>query len=72
MNPRMDKSFEVYVNASFSGERIKESAAHDPGTAKIISGYVVMIHGCPLIWHSKLQIQVTLSTTDNEYVDLSQ
>ena len=34
MNPKIDKSFEAYVNASFSGEQIKESAAHNPGTAK--------------------------------------
>ena len=34
MNPRMYKSFEVYVNASFSGEWIKKSAAHNPVTSK--------------------------------------
>ena len=64
MNPKIDKSFEAYVDASFSGEQIKESAAHNPGTAKRRSGYIVMLHGCPLIWYSKLQTQVTLSTTD--------
>ena len=72
LNPKLDKSFEVYVDASFSGEWNKDSAENDASTAKSRSGYVISLHGCPIIWHSKLQTQVALSTTEAEYIALSQ
>ena len=72
MDPDTSKSFEVHVDASFSGEWQPEAAEHDMSTAKSRSGYVVSLHGCPLIWHSKLQTQVALSTTEAEYIALSQ
>ena len=31
-----------------------------------------MYCGCPLIWFSKLQKEIALSTTESEYIDLSQ
>jgi len=71
-HPNMDKSLEVYVDADFSGNWCKETAEHDPGTAKSRSGYGITLHGCPLIWHSKLQTQVALSITEAEYIALSQ
>ena len=71
-NADMDKSLEVYVDADFSGNWCKETAEYDPGTAKSRSGYVITLHGCPLVWHSKLQTQVALSTTEAEYIALSQ
>ena len=72
LNPDMDKSFEVYVDASFCGDWKPEAADIDVSTAKSRSGYVVSLQGCPLIWHSKLQTQVALSTTEAEYIALSQ
>ena len=36
------------------------------------SGYVIMFAGCPILWSSKLQSEITLSTTEAEYVALSQ
>jgi len=36
------------------------------------SGYVMMLHGCPVHWVSKLQDLVTCSTTESEFVALSQ
>jgi len=59
-------------HASFSGDWKPEVAGIDASTAKSRSGYIVSLQGCPLIWHSKLQTQVTLSTTEAEYVALSQ
>ena len=72
MNPDTSKSFEVHADASFSGEYRQEASEHDASTAKSRSGYVISLHGCPLIWHSKLQTQVALSTTEAEYIALSQ
>ena len=36
------------------------------------TGYVVMYTGCPLLWCSKMQTEVALSTTEAEYIALSQ
>ena len=45
----------------------QEAPEHDASTAKSRSGYVISLHGCPLIWHSKLQPQVVLCTTKAEH-----
>ena len=66
------KSLEVYVDADFSGNWNKNTAEHDASTAKSRTGFVVMYAGCPIIWSSKLQTQVALSTTEVEYISLSQ
>jgi hypothetical protein len=44
----------------------------DPSTAKSRSGWVIFYAGCPVSWASKLQSQVALSTTEAEYIALSQ
>ena len=36
------------------------------------TGYVIMYAGCPLTWCSKLQTEIALSTTEAEYIALSQ
>jgi hypothetical protein len=35
------------------------------------TGYVITYSNCPVIWASKLQTQVALSTTESEYIALS-
>ena len=35
-------------------------------------GYVIYYFGCPLIWVSKLQAEISLSTVEAEYIALSQ
>ena len=72
MNPDLSKSLEVYADADFAGNWHKETAPLDAATAKSRTGYVITLHGCPLIWHSKLQTQIALSTTEAEYISLSQ
>ncbi len=44
----------------------------DPSTAKSRSGWIIFYAGCPVSWASKLQSQVTLSTTEAEYIAMSQ
>ena len=44
----------------------------DPTTAKSRTGYVINYAGCPLIWSSKLQTEIALSTVEAEYIALSQ
>ena len=45
---------------------------NDSSTAKSRSGYVVTYAGCPIIWASKLQTQIALSSCEAEYISLSQ
>jgi hypothetical protein len=64
-------SFDCWVDASHAGEWKKKSAMNDPTTAKSRMGFVIMFAGCPLIWSSKLQTEIALSSTEAEYIALS-
>ena len=44
----------------------------DPSTSKSRSGWIIFYAGCPVSWASKLQSQVALSTTEAEYIAMSQ
>jgi hypothetical protein len=44
----------------------------DPSTAKSQTGYVISYAGCPIVWASKLQTEVVLSTTESEYDGVSE
>ena len=72
MNPNKGKSFEVWVDAVFLGNWIKETAECDASTAKSISEYVLTYDDCPISWTSKLQTQIALSSYNTEYITLSQ
>ena len=65
------QSFDCYVDADFSGNWNRDEATGDPDTARSRSGYVIQYAGCPIVWASKLQTQVALSTTEAEYIALS-
>ncbi len=70
--PDQDKGFKCYCDADFSGNWNKHLAPYDPSTAKSSNGWIVFYARCPVIWASKLQIQVELSTTEAEYIAMSQ
>jgi hypothetical protein len=65
-------TFDCWVDASFAGDWHKPDATDNPLTAKSRTGYVIMFANCPLIWASKVQTEIALSTTEAEYVALSQ
>jgi hypothetical protein len=44
----------------------------DTSTAKSQSGWIIFYTGCPISWASKLKSQVALSTTEAEYIAMSQ
>ena len=66
-----DKSFDVYVDADFAGNWDRDEAADDADTARSRSAFVIMYAGCPILWGSKLQTLIALSSTESEYYSLS-
>jgi hypothetical protein len=66
-----EQSFDCHVDADFAGNWDRTEAPNDPDTARSRSGDVINYAGCPILWASKLQTQVALSTTEAEYIALS-
>eukprot|EP00957_Ditylum_brightwellii_P003354 254137-Ditylum_brightwellii.AAC.1 len=62
LDPKVERSFEVHADSDFVGHWYRPTMVDDASTAKSRSGYVVSYAGCPIIWASKLQTQVALST----------
>ena len=68
--PTTDLNVDCYVDADFAGLFGVEDPA-DPISVKSRTGYVIMIANCPLLWVSKLQQEISLSTQESECVALS-
>jgi hypothetical protein len=66
-----EQSFDVYVDASYTGDWDPQNAEWDPDTARSRTGYVILYASCPVIWASKLQSEIALSTTEAEYLAIS-
>ena len=67
-----DHSFDCYVDADFQGGWDIETATEDSTTAKSRTAYIIMYAGCPIVWASKMQTDIALSTTESEYSALSE
>ena len=70
-DPKED-SFDCWVDASHASEWSSSSAMNDPNTARSRMGYTICYAGCPMIWASKMQTEIALSSTEAEYIALSQ
>ena len=46
--------------------------AGDKDSRRSVSGYIIYLCGAPIAWHSKAQNHVTLSSSESEYVALSE
>jgi len=72
INPNQERTLlECYADADFSGNWLKDIAEHNATTAQSRTGFVILFAGCPLIWGSRLQTEIALSTTEAEYMALS-
>jgi hypothetical protein len=60
----------VYVDADFAGLWPHEDK-QDPSCVKSRTGFVICISNCPVVWVSKLQSEISLSTMEAEYNALS-
>jgi hypothetical protein len=70
--PDASKSFAVHVDCDFAGNWVKEDAMNDPSTANSRTGYIISYGGRPIIWVSKLQTEVVMSSRESEFVGLSE
>lgn len=68
--PDHSKGLECYVDADFAGSWQHRSSS-DPLSTHLRMGYVIMYAGCPIVWASKMQTLIALSTTEAEYIALS-
>jgi hypothetical protein len=71
MKPNAE-GMECWVDASHASEWSNKTASTDPNTARSRMGYVIMYAGCPMHWASKMQTEIALSSTEAEYIALSQ
>ena len=65
------KSLETFVDASFAGSWNK-TWSDEPTSVMSRTGFLIRYANCPIIWSSKLQTEIALSTTESEYIVLSQ
>jgi Reverse transcriptase (RNA-dependent DNA polymerase) len=71
LKPSRHLKVDLYVDAAFAGLWGYEDK-HDPACVKSRSGFVVFVGGCPIVWGSKLQTEIALSTMESEYIALSE
>jgi hypothetical protein len=67
-----DEALECWVDAAHATEWSNKTAADDPSTARSRMGYIITYAGCPMHWASKMQTEIALSSTEAEYIALSQ
>ena len=70
---KVDRSLglECFVDADFAGGW-NRNYCEDASNVMSRTVYVIRYMGCPVLWTSKLQTEVSLSTTESEYIALSQ
>ena len=70
MKPDKTQGLTCCVDADFAGNWSADQAL-DPKACLSRTGHVIFCADCPIIWHSKLQSAISLSTTEAEHVALS-
>ena len=70
VRPTGDLSIDCYVDADFAGLYGRDPD-YAPSSAKSRTGYIITLGGCPILWKSQLQTEISLSTLESEYSALS-
>lgn len=68
--PSGNIKIDCYVDADFAGLWNSEDN-QDPHCVRSRTGYVICIGGSPIIWSSKLQSEIAMSTMEAEYIAMS-
>jgi hypothetical protein len=71
LRPTNTPTIDCFVDADFAGTWTPETS-DNPSSVRSRSGYIITFAGCPILWTSKLQSEIALSTTEAEYISLSQ
>jgi len=70
-SPNKNNGFEDWADADFAGGwNLKDSGCMRSVLSR--SGFIIKYASCPIAWSSKLQSEIALSTTEAEYISLSQ
>ena len=68
--PDKSKGIVCHVDADFAGNwNIAEG--DNPASVLSRTGFIITYANCPLIWASRLQSEISLSTTEAEFIALS-
>ena len=59
------KGLECFVDADFAGGWSKDDA-YDPDNVLSRTGFVIFYAGCPLVWASRMQTEISLSKAESE------
>jgi hypothetical protein len=70
MTPSAELKLDSYPDTNFPGLWNRDDK-HDPHCVCSCTGYVIFLSDCPVLWISKLQTKIALSTMEAEYVLLS-
>jgi hypothetical protein len=70
LKPDKSRGLQCYVDADWAG-LWNDHSSNDPLSRHSRSGFVILYAGCPIIWGSKMQQLIALSTTRAEYIALS-
>jgi len=69
-NPNIRKGLECYVDADFAGGWAKADA-DNPDNVLSRTGFAIFYAGCPIVWASRMQTEISLSTAESEYIACS-
>eukprot|EP00804_Cyclotella_cryptica_P018716 CCRYP_007209-RB/>CCRYP_007209-RB protein AED:0.25 eAED:0.23 QI:0/-1/0/1/-1/1/1/0/629 len=70
LSPSDEARIDCFPDADFAGLYGHEDS-QDPHCARSRTGFVILAFGCPVLWKSRLQTEIALSTMEAEYVALS-
>ena len=69
MEPDLTKGIEIFIDTDFAGNWDCNNSLN-PDTARSRHGYIIKVHGCPIVWKSQLQTEIALSSSESEYTGL--
>jgi hypothetical protein len=71
MKPNTNLSLDAYCDSDFAGVWHQEFA-HLRDSCLSRTGFIIVLAGVPIHWSSKIQTEIALSSTEAEYIALSQ